>query len=77
MKRQSKKQHMLAGIEQLGGMDAVLQRIASCESLTSIACSLGVSRDVLGRYLNNDPRLRRPVRLARESAVEVLAVCRR
>ena len=72
MKEQTQKQRMLDAIEQLGGMDAVLERIASCESLTSIAGSLGVSPDVLGRHLNNDPRLRRAVRLARASSVKVI-----
>ena len=72
MKKPSQKQKMLARIEQSGGMDAVLQRIASCESLTSIAGSLGVSRNVLGEYLNKDPRLRRALSRARESAVEAL-----
>ena len=72
VKEQTQKQRMLDAIEQLGGMDVVLDRIAACESLTSIAGSLGVSRDVLGRYLNKDRRLRQALGLARESAVEVL-----
>ena len=72
MKTQSKKQRMLDAIAELGGIDVVMKRIASCESLTSIAGSLGVSRDTLGRYLNNDPRLRSAVGLARESSGKMI-----
>lgn len=73
MKRQSKKNQMLTGIDQLGGMVVVLDRIAGCETLTSIAASLGVSRHVLGSALHKDPHLHIALRLARESAAEAMA----
>jgi hypothetical protein len=51
MKKQSQTEKMPVGIEQLSGVEAVLKRIASCESLTSILGGRGVSRDVLSPYL--------------------------
>ena len=73
MRRATKKQQMLARIEQLGGMDVVLDRIAACETLTSVAGSLGVARHVLGNLLNKDPQWRGALRLARQSAADALA----
>ena len=72
MKSATKKQQMLTKIEQLGGMDVVLERIAAAESLTAVAGSLGVSRHVLGGVLNKRPQLRSAPRLARESAADAL-----
>lgn len=73
MKKQSQEQRMLTRISRQGGMEAILDRIASGESLTSVARSLGVSRHVLGGVLNRDPELKAALRQSRECAADLFA----
>jgi hypothetical protein len=73
MNRESKKRQMLARIDEQGGIEVVLHRIAEGETLTAVAGGFGVSRHVLGAFLYRDPELHEALVEARETASWALA----
>ncbi len=68
-----KRAAMIKAIEAQGGEDAVLDRIAAGETISSIAVGFGVSRQALSARLNETPDGRAAVMRAREMAAHVLA----
>jgi hypothetical protein len=59
------KQKLLADIEQAGGWEQVLKRVASGESQTSIAASFGVTQGFLSRVIHLDAERVRAFREAK------------
>jgi hypothetical protein len=45
---------MLSGIEKIGGLDAVLQRVADGHTLRSIALEVGCTRSIINEWLYHD-----------------------
>lgn len=59
-------------VEMLGGVDVLVERIASGETISSIARELGVPRVRLSKYLHSDPEISRRVSEAHRQAAEAL-----
>lgn len=64
---------MLAQIEQAGGEQAILTRVAAGETITSIAKQFGVHGSTLGNWLNRSPESKDALVRAREQAAHSLA----
>lgn len=64
---------MLAVIHDAGGIDAVLRRVADGETLTAVARSMGLSRSMLGDWLNHTPERAELLRRARAASASALA----
>lgn len=66
------KRQLIARIDQIGGPEAIIERVASGETLTSIAAELGVSREALSGWMNRDEERTIALRSARARAAEAL-----
>lgn len=64
---------MLATIHDAGGIDVVLRRVADGETLTAVARSMGLSRNMLGDWLNDTPERAAMLRRARAASASALA----
>ncbi len=67
------KRRVLADIETAGGWDAILDRIASGETITDIAPTYQCSRNFLSMLLHDDPERSKLVYELRTKAADALA----
>lgn len=64
---------LLAGIESVGGLPEILDRIASGRTMASIARDIGSTPNMLGDWLNDDPARRADYLRARGASALALA----
>lgn len=64
---------MFAKIEEMGGNDKILERVASGETLTAIAKELGVSRGFFSWKINKVPGMKEALEKARKARAEAWA----
>lgn len=64
---------MWAKIDEMGGTDKILERVASGETLTSISKELGVSRGFFSWKINKVPGMKEALQQARKARAEAWA----
>lgn len=66
------KRQLVANIADIGGPEAIINRVASGETLTAIAAELGTSRELLSQWMNRDEDRAAALREARARAADAL-----
>jgi len=73
MAGQPLKRAMIETIEKAGGVDWIAEQIANGDTVTSLARSMDVSRNIMYKWLHSEPDRSATVKAARKVAAERLA----